>query len=73
MYRAAAIAIQLVFYSFYLAKFFLQRKQQIRTNQMGKGNKPQRVLQTERLLQRLIQKLMQSAMLFTQVNVKARL
>lgn len=50
MYRIAAIAIQLVFYGFYLAKFFLQQKQQIRTNQMGKGNKPQRVLQTERLL-----------------------
>ncbi len=50
MYRIAAIAIQLVFYGFYLAKFFLLKKQQIRTNQMGKGNKPQKVLLTERLL-----------------------
>ena len=48
MLRIAAIALQALFYAFYLAKFFMQQKQQILTNQMGKGNKPQKVLRVER-------------------------
>lgn len=50
MYRAAAAAIQVLFYGFYLAKFFAQKKQQIRTNQMGRGNKPRKVLLVERIM-----------------------
>jgi len=50
VYRAAAAAIQVLFYGFYLAKFFVQKKQQIRTNQMGRGNKPKKVLLVERIM-----------------------
>lgn len=49
MIRIAAILILLAFYSFYIAKILIQRKQAIRTNQMGKGNKPAETLQIERL------------------------
>lgn len=50
MLRAAAILIQIVFYGFYLAKLYLQHRQQIRTNQMGRGNKPAHVLRVERIM-----------------------
>lgn len=50
MYRAAAIAIQILFYAFYLTKFFIQQRQQIRTNQMGRGSKPKKVLWVERIM-----------------------
>lgn len=50
MQRIAAIVIQILFYGFYLAKFLIQQRQQIRTNQMGKGNKPAKVLWVERIM-----------------------
>lgn len=49
MSRIAAFLILLSFYSFYIAKIIIQKKQAIRTNQMGKGNKPAKVLRIERL------------------------
>lgn len=50
MQRIAAIVIQILFYGFYLAKFLIQQRQQIRTNQMGMGNKPAKVLWVERIM-----------------------
>lgn len=49
-FQISAIAVLLVFYAFYIAKIILQRRQSIRTNQMGIGNKPKRVLLIERLM-----------------------
>lgn len=49
MSRIAAILILLSFYSFYIAKIIIQKKQAIHTNQMGVGNKPAKVLRIERL------------------------
>ena len=49
MLRIIAACILTAFYSFYLARFSIQKKQQIRTNQMGKGNKPAKVLWVERI------------------------
>lgn len=49
MLRIIAACILTAFYTFYLARFFIQKKQQIRTNQMGKGNKPAKVLWVERI------------------------
>ncbi len=49
-YQIAAILIMVIFYAFYLAKFFIQKKQSIKTNQMGVGNKPRRVLLIERIM-----------------------
>lgn len=47
--RIAATLILLSFYSLYIAKILIQKKQAIRTNQMGKGNKPAKVLRIEQL------------------------
>ena len=49
MTRVAAILLLIAFYSFYLARIFIQKKQAIRTNQMGTGNKPAKVLWVERI------------------------
>lgn len=49
MIHVAAILILIAFYSFYLARIFIQKKQRIRTNQMGTGNKPAKVLWVERI------------------------
>jgi len=49
-YPIAAILIMVIFYTFYLAKFFIQKRQSIKTNQMGVGNKPRRVLLIERIM-----------------------
>lgn len=49
-YQIAAVLIMVIFYTFYLAKFFIQKKQSIKTNQMGVGNKPRRVLLIERIM-----------------------
>lgn len=38
------------FYAFYLAKLVILKKQEIKTNQMGMGNKPQKVLVIERVM-----------------------
>lgn len=48
--KFAAILILAVFYSFYIAKIIVQKKQSIKTNQMGVGNKPKRVLVIERIM-----------------------
>ena len=50
LYQISAIAILLAFYSFYIRKIILQRKQSIKTNQMGMGNKEKKVLWTERIM-----------------------
>lgn len=49
-YRIAAILILAVFYTFYITKIIVQKKQSIKTNQMGVGNKPKRVLVIERIM-----------------------
>ncbi len=49
-YQISAILIMVIFYTFYLAKFFIQKKQSIKTNQMGVGNKPRRVWLIERIM-----------------------
>ena len=49
MLRIIAACILTAFYSFYLARIIIQKKQRIRTNQMGKGNKPAKVLWVERI------------------------
>ncbi|MBQ8149322.1 MAG: isoprenylcysteine carboxylmethyltransferase family protein [Clostridia bacterium] len=50
VYRIAALAIQALFYGFYLAKLLIQKRQRIRTNQMGTGRKPAKVLRIERIM-----------------------
>ena len=50
VYQIIAILILIIFYSFYFAKIVIQRKQFIKTNQMGIGNKPKRVLLIERIM-----------------------
>lgn len=50
IYKLTAILILLAFYSFYIAKIMIQRKQSIKTNQMGIGNKPKKVLMIERIM-----------------------
>ncbi len=50
LYQISAIIIMTVFYTFYFAKLFIQKKQSIKTNQMGVGNKPKRVLIIERIM-----------------------
>ncbi len=50
MYQITAILILTVFYAFYFAKIVLQKKQSIKTNQMGTGNKPKKVLVIERIM-----------------------
>jgi len=49
MLQAIAVFIQFSFYSFYVAKILIQRRQAIQTNQMGRGNKPKKVLRIERI------------------------
>lgn len=50
MYQITAILILTVFYAFYFAKIVIQKKQSIKTNQMGTGNKPKKVLVIERIM-----------------------
>lgn len=50
IYQITAILILLSFYTFYFAKIVIQKKQSIKTNQMGIGNKPKRVLMIERIM-----------------------
>lgn len=49
-FQIAAILILLSFYTFYFAKILFQKKQSIKTNQMGIGNKPKKVLMIERIM-----------------------
>ncbi len=50
IFQIIAILILLVFYMFYFAKIVIQKKQSIKTNQMGIGNKPKKVLFIERIM-----------------------
>ena len=47
IYQGIAIVLLLTFYTFYIAKLVIQKKQSIKTNQMGTGNKPKKVLAIE--------------------------
>lgn len=49
-YQVMAILILVTFYMFYFAKIIIQKKQSIKTNQMGIGNKSKRVLMIERIM-----------------------
>ena len=49
-YQIIAIIILVSFYTFYFAKLAIQKKQSIKTNQMGIGNKPKKVLIIERIM-----------------------
>ena len=48
--KITAIVIMAVFYSAYLGKKFAQRRQGITTNQIGKGDKPRKVLLIENIM-----------------------
>lgn len=50
IYQIAAIIILAAFYTFYFAKIIIQKRQSIKTNQMGIGNKPRKVLLIERIM-----------------------
>ena len=50
IFQIVATLILLVFYTFYFAKIVIQKKQSIKTNQMGIGNKPKKVLRIERIM-----------------------
>ena len=50
IYKVIAIFILIIFYTFYFAKIMIQKKQSIKTNQMGIGNKPKKVLWIERIM-----------------------
>lgn len=50
LYQIIAILILVTFYSFYFAKIIIQKKKSIKTNQMGTGNKPRKVLMIERIM-----------------------
>ena len=47
MYQITAILILLAFYTAYFAKIMILEKQSIKTHQMGRGNKPHRVIVVE--------------------------
>lgn len=50
IYQIIAILILISFYTFYFAKIVIQKKQFIKTNQMGIGNKPKKVIMIERIM-----------------------
>ena len=50
VFQIAALALMAAFYGVYLTKQLCQRKQGIRTNQMGRGDKPSGTLAVERAL-----------------------
>lgn len=50
IYRITAILILTTFYAFYFAKIVIQKRQSIKTNQMGIGNKLKKVLLVERIM-----------------------
>ncbi len=50
IYQIVTVLLLLTFYTFYVAKLVIQKKQSIKTNQMGMGNKPKRVLVIERIM-----------------------
>lgn len=50
VWRVIGFGIFASFYAFYVAKLVIQRRQCIKTNQMGMGNKPRKVLMIERVM-----------------------
>lgn len=50
IYQVIAILILVTIYTFYFAKIVIQKKQSIKTNQMGVGNKAKKVLIIERIM-----------------------
>lgn len=50
IYQITAILILAAFYTFYIVKIIIQKQQSIKTNQMGIGNKPGKVLLIERIM-----------------------
>lgn len=50
IYQIIAVFILVAFYTFYFAKIVIQKKQSIKTNQMGIGNKLKKVLVIERVM-----------------------
>ena len=50
IYQVSTILILLTFYIFYFAKLIIQNKQSIKTNQMGIGNKPKKVILIEKMV-----------------------
>ena len=50
VFRLLAAAILLVFYGFYVFKLISQNRRSIKTNQAGIGNKPPKVLITEKIM-----------------------
>lgn len=50
IYRIIGVLIFVLFYMFYIGKLVIQKKQSIKTNQMGIGNKPKKVLIIERIM-----------------------
>ena len=49
-YQVIANVILFLFYGFYFAKIIIQKKQSIKTVQMGTGNKPKKVLIVEQIM-----------------------
>ena len=50
VFQLSAAAILLVFYGFYVFKLISQNRRSIKTNQAGIGNKPPKVLITEKIM-----------------------
>ena len=48
-YKITTIILMAIFYTFHFTKIIVQKKQSIKTNQMGIGNKPKKVLVIERI------------------------
>ena len=49
-YPILSLIVLMAFYAVYLGKLLMQRRQGIRTDQIGRGDKPKRVLRVERIM-----------------------
>lgn len=49
-FQVSAIAILIAFYGFYIAKIIVQNRKSIKTNHIGMGNKPKKVLYIEKIM-----------------------
>ncbi|MBQ8582467.1 MAG: isoprenylcysteine carboxylmethyltransferase family protein [Ruminococcus sp.] len=50
IYRIIALSLLIAFYTFYIIKLLILNRKSIQTNKAGKGNKPKKVLVTERIM-----------------------
>ena len=50
VFQVLSLAIMLIFYGFYIFKMISQNRQSIKTNQMGIGDKPEKVLVIEKVM-----------------------